>query len=261
MKIASVQTLFLVVLAGTVNLCKGIAIDAGNEVRRDRILQEFLQPQELEDSCGELDYALFIAVDRGHLGMFAQPTREDLPEDDNVEEKCGPVFFHQMDPATKVVEQSSMDKFPHGALYPLGNHKMSDILEAFDSVPVSDAEYDIIKNHCAILVLQMMCSLKIPVIHQILDWVADELMRRDTHDIIMFHAHNSTNFDVLGMARNESTTTTIRTLVAYDADMFYCVATDDVKQQVECSSGAASKVFSFLLAFALLAVVTGFITV
>ncbi|CAB9501395.1 unknown protein [Seminavis robusta] len=256
MKISSVQPLLLVVLAGTVNLCLGTYQHCATDLR-DRILIELIHPQALEDSCGRLNYELFIAVDRDHLGLFAQPTR-DLPEGDVQEEKCGPVFFHQKDPATKEVGQSSLNKFAPGALYPLGDHDMSDLLEAFDSVPVSDAEYDIIKHHCALLVLHMMCSLEIPVIQQMLDWVGDELMKtNEARDHIISLAHNSTNFDVLGMAHNESTTTTIRTLVAYDADMFYCTATD-VKQQVECSG--ASKVFS-LLSLALLAVVTGFIAV
>ncbi|CAB9530787.1 unknown protein [Seminavis robusta] len=246
MKISFIQTLFL--LAGAVGFCKGDKSDSR------RVLQELVQPEHLEKTCGEQKYALFIAVDEDHLGMFAQPTR-DLSEG-GADEMCGPVFFHQKNPATKEVGTSSLYKFPPGALYPLGDHKMSDLVMAFDTVPVSDADYDVIKHHCALLVLQMLCSLEIPVNQEMKDWVGDELMKTNSaRDHIVSLAQNSINFDLLGITRNESATTSIRTLVAYDADMFYCAATDK-KQQVECSG--ASNVFGFLSAFALLAVVTGF---
>ncbi|CAB9528959.1 unknown protein [Seminavis robusta] len=254
MKTSLIQTLF--VFAGTVNLCQGGLNAPATDSTGDgnRFLQVLLQPEELEQTCGELKYALFIAVDEGHLSMLAHPT-VDIPEGD-VEQKCGPVLFHQKDPATNEVGQSSLHKFASGALYPLGDHKMSDIVQAFDSVPVSDAKYDIIKHHCALLVLQMLCSLEIPVNQEMKDWVGDELMKtNEACDHIVSLSHDSINFDLLGIARNESAAASIRTLVAYDADMFYCAATDK-KQQVECSG--ASNVFGFLSAFALLAVVTGF---
>ncbi|CAB9497891.1 unknown protein [Seminavis robusta] len=249
MKTFLIQTLF--VLAGAVGLCKGGVGLTGSV----RFLQESVQPQELDASCGELKYALFIGVIEGHGGIFAQPTR-DLSEG-GADEMCGPVFFHQKDPATKEVFTSSLDKFAPSALYPLGDHKLRDIVKAFDTVPVSDADYDVIKHHCGLLVLHMMCALEIPFVPEMKDWVGDVLMQTNSaRDYIVSLAQNSINFGLLGITRNESATTSIRTLVAYDADMFYCAATDK-KQQVECSG--ASNVFGILSAFGVLAVVIGLI--
>ncbi|CAB9530343.1 unknown protein [Seminavis robusta] len=159
--------------------------------------------------------------------------------------------FCLLDPATKEVGTSSLEKFAPGALYPFGDHKLSDLVKAFDAVPISDAKYDVIKHHCALLVLQMLCHLEIPVNQEMKDWVGDELMKTNkARDHIVSLARDSINFELLGIARNESTATSIRTLVAYDADIFYCAATE--KKQLSALVLATCLDFFRLLAFLLL---------
>ncbi|CAB9507375.1 expressed unknown protein [Seminavis robusta] len=225
MKFLSAATLFL--LAASTTTCLG-------KVRR-RYLEEVVKPEQLNQSCSNLKYEMFIAVEGDHMGIFAQPTR-DIPEEE-LPEDCGPMFFHQVPPAPKEVGPSSVDRFLPGALYPLGDHNMTDILIAFDSVPNSDETYDIVTHHCAILILQMMCSLNIPLVQDMKDWAAGELMRTgEAKDSIVSMTRDSVSFDLLGIARNASAAASIRTLVEYDADMFYCPAVEETKaDEFECS--------------------------
>lgn len=178
--------------------------------RRDLSLVE---PDDLHSRCPTLEYDLSIGVEEAHMGIYAQPK--------DTTEHCVPIWFNSQSPATKVAEKEVVPS----ALYPLGDYKMEEILKAFDSVPVVATKYDIVENSCAELVLQMMCSLQIPVGLEVTEWTIQALLKSETSAGVLGNLmQESQSFDLLSVGGEDSYEDSIRRLVEFNAGHFDCAA-------------------------------------
>ena len=103
---------------------------------------------------------------------------------------CPKLVFHRAAESNEILDiapHSAMDDEAmedeamedDDSLYKLGNWPLSELVDAYKHVHMTNAEYDIVTNNCASFVLDMMCHLKIPVTPQILDWTVSRLVSTD----------------------------------------------------------------------------------
>ena len=178
-------------------------------------------------------------VTPGAEGNHVKPAI-DTNNINNIEEEidiCKSFFFHLQDPQTKVIEHNNDDSyFPDSHLYPLAIRTIEDLLDAYDSVHLSDRSYDIVTNNCAGIVLDMMCSLRIEVSSELIGWVSDVLLHDNPviYTAMMQSSPNIGLLDVgssgLKISNGRMNSIMSRRLVEYSTDMYHCPHFDEEKK-------------------------------
>lgn len=192
---------------------------------RNLFANTLLDPTVLREECGSLVYEVSGAVDIAHLGIFAEPSADNGPYD---RKKCPPMFLHTPNPSNKIIEARGIKSFESGALYPLGNYELNKILDVYEPIPTSEATYDVVTNHCALLVFRMMCGLNIPITQAMEEWTSNRLMRskvtREKVKHLFEDSEKAHHLDVVGIDWEvDNKGQAIRKLVSYDISNFQCI--------------------------------------
>lgn len=236
-----------------------LGISYAREKNDVRALEAKSTAQSLRKQCTGLEYLTMIGIDNGHMCIFAKRTNyhqditPDLPhnDDSNKTNPCDSFRFHLLDPQTKVVDNNyDQSNFPDSNLYPLATRTADDLFDAFDNIHLSNMAYDVVTNNCATIVLSMMCSLKIEVTPQQIEWGANLL--RDTPMLFLALQVNP-NLGLLnlgsGFTMSSSTDDTMystmsRRLVEYYTEGYHCPHFDDTPAPPsEATSGYQMLIF------------------
>ena len=237
-----------------------LGISYAREKNDVRALEAKSTAQSLRKQCTGLEYLTMIGIDNGHMCIFAKRTNyhqdiitPDLPhnDDSNKTNPCDSFRFHLLDPQTKVIDNNyDQSNFPDSNLYPLATRTADDLFDAFDNIHLSNMAYDVVTNNCATIVLSMMCSLKIEVTPQQIEWGANLL--RDTPMLFLALQVNP-NLGLLnlgsGFTMSSSTddsmySTMSRRLVEYYTEGYHCPHFDDTPAPPsEATSGYQMLIF------------------
>ena len=236
-----------------------LGISYAREKNDVRALEAKSTAQSLRKQCTGLEYLTMIGIDNGHMCIFAKRTNyhqditPDLPhnDDSNKTNPCDSFRFHLLNPQTKVIDNNyDQSNFPDSNLYPLATRTADDLFDAFDNIHLSNMAYDVVTNNCATIVLSMMCSLKIEVTPQQIEWGANLL--RDTPMLFLALQVNP-NLGLLnlgsGFTMSSSTDDTMystmsRRLVEYYTEGYHCPHFDDTPAPPsEATSGYQMLIF------------------
>lgn len=97
-------------------------------------------------------------------------------------EACPNLLFHQASGRKEIIAVDYAIEQDE-SVHKLGDWPLATLLQAYELIHASDAEYDIVTNNCASFVMNMMCQLSIPVTPEVLNFTVGRLVATSTEDI------------------------------------------------------------------------------